>query len=90
MLLVEMWLAYPWIAIPNAHIEHKGRLQLFSQHILHHRLLAEWRQRQGSACAAPTSGWPGSAQVVQLLWRIDVVFAASSIGRLIHGTYNGQ
>jgi len=40
-------------------------------------------QKQGSACAVPTSGWPATAQAVLLLWRIDAVFAALIGGRSI-------
>jgi len=44
-----------------------------------------WLQKQASASAVPTSGWPATAQAVQLLWRIDGVFAAPSGGRSIRG-----
>ena len=42
------------------------------------------QRRLGSACERPTSGWPATAQAVQRLWWIDVVFAALSGGRSIH------
>jgi len=44
-----------------------------------------WPQKQESASAVPTSGWPATAQAVMLLLRIDVVFAAPSGGRSIRG-----
>jgi hypothetical protein len=40
-------------------------------------------QKQGSASAVPTSGWPATAQEVRPHWRIGGVFAAPSGGRLI-------
>jgi len=83
--------------LPPIHRPHTPRiptpmpgLQLFAENgwfvviSTSYSIWLNWPATQGSACAASTSGLPGSAKAVQRHWWFSAVFAASSGGRSIH------